>query len=86
MVTNEERDSVIEKKYAKKELSTLINVSIFVIILWLFSSELVEKIFVKIQGRQIYLSIIALVLILIFLMIIKDTFVMIVTRFLKKKK
>lgn len=86
MVTNEERDSVIEKKYAKKELSTLINVSIFVIILWLFSSELVEKIFVKIQGRQIYLSIIALVLILIFLMIIKDTFVMIITRFLKKKK
>lgn len=86
MITNEERDSVIEKKYAKKELSTLINVSIFVIILWLFSSELVEKIFIEIQGRHIYLSIIALVLILIFLMIIKDTFVMIITRFLKKKK
>lgn len=86
MITNDERDSVIEKKYAKKELSTLINVSIFVIILWLFSSELVEKIFIEMQGHHIYLSIIALVLILIFLMIIKDTFVAIITHFLKKKK
>ena len=86
MLTNDERDSVMEKKYARRELSTLIGVSIFVIVLWLFSSKIVEDVFIEIQGHHIYLSIIAMILIIIFLMINKDAFVVIITYFLKKKK
>ena len=86
MLTNDERDSVMEKKYARRELSTLIGVSIFVIVLWLFSSKIVEEVFIEIQGHHIYLSIIAMILIIIFLMITKDAFVAIITHFLKKKK